>query len=252
MTLQTSKFGESIILTIDLGHQKDDLRFSYSDNAEELSKDFCIRNNLDINIQQSICEFLTSNFFNKETIKKKAHVKTTEDVKLSPVKEKKIITKSTSPINHNKSQISSASSIKSPKKDIRENSINQLPGERLYYAALDNMRSKKELNTKIIAERKACELSEVTFKPRINSKSPKPKNLTPEIQLLEKYRKSKRKLENQKRNILLQRQKDCSFSPIINKKSKELNKSDSKDRNIQLFENFKTHQEKIAQQSQLL
>jgi hypothetical protein len=232
----------NIVLTIDLGSQKDDIIITPFDSAKELAKNFCNKHNLSSEVLKSLTLYLSNNFsFSKSFDKKLAR---TPDHSLDQSRINLITTDSIFSPNFSPKTPTFASS-ENKKSTKRDN-----PGERLYYQGLDQIKHKKETISKLLAEKQANELASLTFTPFINSK----KSINPckpDI-MLKKSNINKSIFQQKKRQFNEEKYKECSFKPKINKESEKLSRSCSKDRNIELYESFRVIEQKMAKKSELL
>ena len=237
-----------MILTIDLGPSKDDIEINPGDSPGRLSKEFCLKHRLATDVQEALYRYLDDTVFNKHTQSAKRLTKT-PDREVNGKTES--ISRKLGSSNEGLPKHTSTTpdyTGRSPEKFNK--SVKQFPGERLYHIARENQIKKKENALKIHAEREARETEELSFTPRTNSKSPASQNSHPELHLLQNYQLSKAKLEYIKSKVFKDKYKECSFHPVINKKSEmptsvtKLEKSESKDKNILLYKSVKAQQEK--------
>lgn len=161
---------ELLILTIDLGDKRDEIHVKPTDTPLCLAKQFCKKHNLNSEVEASVSQYLLTTLSNLVSSPQKNKAKTPQ----SPWKNEPDIIPRVKRIarggsNHAPNRSLSKKELgKGEGKNFRRET---LPGERLYYKAVDDLRNKNQLIEKLIAEREANELSGFTFRPRINPRS---------------------------------------------------------------------------------
>ena len=235
---------ELIIITIDLGHTKDDIHIRSSDTPVSLSKNFCKKHNLDTKTESSISDYISLNLSKLSLTPK--HIKS-----LTPQNIPEMIPEAiqkTSRIKR-KSPLKSFYQSNSPEKQETISAKKQpkvyLPGERLYYKSIIDIKSKKETISKLLAEKESKELTEATFKPATNHKSISRMRNKDEIFLKDK--KVKEKIETQRLIKAQQEMKDCTFHPSVNRTSSKIDRIKTKDRGSYLYEYSKKKQSNIKE-----
>ena len=238
-----------MILTIDLGAYKDDITINPGDTSGKLAKEFCIKHRLATDVQEALRKYLEDSIFTTHIQNPKRLTKTPDRI-LNQKSERIERGIRESPNEDLPKYISVTPDFTEKSTGKLHKSGKQFPGERLYYTAQETQIKKKEHILKMRTEREARENEEFNFSPRTNSKSPAYHSSRRELRLLETDKRSKAKLEYVKTKVFNDKYKECSFHPVINKKSEvlskvsKLNKSVSKDKNIQLYESFKIQQER--------
>jgi hypothetical protein len=228
---------EEIILTIDLGTGKDDLIIRLDSSAEALAESFCSKHNLNQTIQSSLITYLYQNFkFLSESQKKKEIAKPNH----------KISSKSIKKLNTTEILYSEPSE-KLPRTPTFEKIA--LPGERLYSKAMSALKLTKEktLNATERSENNEASASKRSQSSKLHSSRGR------EDVLMEKFSKSKEKLDKKKVIYEKERLKECSFHPVTNHTYKRMaNRSEPKNRNVFLYESYKRRQEELLNKSQIL
>ena len=229
---------EVVILTIDLGVAKDDIVIHPDSVAEELASAFCMKHSLDKTIEASLTKYLYQSFKFSEC-KKETPGKSVRHAMASP---------KASELS-NRALISyTEPSEKLPKTPSFDK--DPLPGERLYNKAISALKLKQENREKRV---ESLENPELLSSKRSQSSKLRTTFIRPEITIMEKYNRSKEKLEKQKQLITKEKLKECSFHPVTNHMTNRAsNKSEPKNRNVLLYESYKRKQEKLLNKSQTL
>lgn len=235
---------ESLILTIDLGTSKADILITPDSNPKSLANEFCMRNNLNNNIERALYLYLLRKFFLplKNSISPETSLKekpkdhhTLEDCSC-------IDSAFSSESTHTQSK--TPTFISSPSTGANFDEF-ALPGERLYNKALEAL---KILNEKAIQKDEEPKESSSTV-PHRSSSGKLRSNLKIEDSLMNRAQKSRARLEKKKIMYANEKYKECSFQPTINSDSRINSRTPNKNRNILLYENFKEHQEKLIKKS---
>ena len=215
-----------IILTIDLGGSKGEIKIESNSDPDQLSSEFCRRHNLPDQIKKSLAAYLNRNFFDsKSTPSTSLKLTTSEKFSPSPCK-----ISSVTPVSHTKAN------SKSPRPDESKLS---LPGERLYKKAINALELKRQIEINTNYGGKSTE--------RLTSN----RTLASPTRLFDSIRKSKEKLEVKKKFYQREEMKECKFKPDIND-IRTVSRSNSKNRSLLLYEEHKIKQEKLLNKSQLM
>lgn len=215
-----------IILTIDLGGSKGEIKIESTSDPDQLSSEFCRRHNLPDQIKKSLAAYLNRNFFaSKSTPSTSLKLATTEKFSPTPCK-----IASVTPVSHAKS------TSKSPRPD--EGKVS-LPGERLYKKAINALELKRQMETNTNCGGKSTE--------RLATN----RTVTSPTRLFDSIRKSKEKLDLKKKFYQREEMKECKFRPDIND-IRTVSRSNSKNRSLLLYEEHKIKQEKLLNKSQLM
>jgi hypothetical protein len=215
---------ELVILTIDLGGSKGEIKIESSSDPQVLSSEFCKEHSLPSEVEKSLTSYLVRNFFlNKSTPSTSSPLTTSDKFSPSPSKI---------------SQKSLKSHLKSTSKSPRPTENKGLPGERLYKKAINalELKRKAELNTLT---------NKSTERPGTSRTVQSP------TRLFNSLRKSRERLELKKKFYAREEMKECKFRPEIND-SRTISRSGSKNRSILLYEDHKIKQEKLLNKSQQL
>ena len=238
-----------LVLSIDLGGKQDDILVHSNDTPLNLAREFCKKHDLGTVAESSISQYISLNLTKISESSTHLTSKTPQDStktsqNLTP-KAKRLIRGKSNNLNNTTylDTTPEENETDTDKKIIKEL---KKPGISLYYKALDNIKSKDEKNSKIIAERLANELNGVTFRPTINNTIRTRMNSKPEIDLLLRDKISKERIESKRLESSQTELKDCTFRPQLNKKSLKIDKVNSKDRNCYLYQNSRRKQEEIA------
>ncbi|OMJ66471.1 hypothetical protein SteCoe_36670 [Stentor coeruleus] len=235
---------ENLILTIDLGASKADILLTPDSNPKILANEFCMRNNLNNDIERALHLYLLRKFFLplKNSIPPESNFK--EKPKDHPILEDCSCIDSAFSSESTHTQSKTPTFISSPSTGANFDEF-ALPGERLYNKAIEAL---KLLNEKEIQKNEDPKES-ISAIPYRSSSGKLRSNIKIEDSLMNRAQKSRARLEKKKIMYANEKYKECSFQPIINSDSRIITRTPSKNRNILLYENYKEHQEKLVKKS---
>jgi hypothetical protein len=215
---------ELIILSIDLGNNKDEIHVGINDTPLALAQEFCKKHELDKVAENSISRYISLELsklsFTPQFNKSKTPQNLPETI---PEEVKKLARGRSEP--KEKPSVKPQPESKSP-----EN-----PGERLYYQSLEKSRAKEEKIFKMLAERQANEINGLTFRPTINNtRLIKDRNKFEEDFLI-KHKLLQEKLKSKQLEKAQEEMKDCTFHPSVNRSSSKIDKVKTSDRNLHLY-----------------
>ena len=220
---------ELIILSIDLGSGKDEIHVKSDDTPLALAERFCKKHCLDKVAESSISKFISLELAKLSITPKQGKSKTPS----AGLASFEIIPEERNRLVRGRSETKDKLHTKDLKlnKEPKETS---LPGQRLYYSAVEKLKEKEQKIEKIIAEREASEVNGLTFRPAINNRLFKDRNKL-EDEFLTKHKLIQEKLKSKQLEKAQEEMKDCTFHPTVNRSSSKIDKVKTTDRNLHLY-----------------